>query len=218
MSELPAWKADFIDLATSSQALCFGEFRLKSGRVSPYFFNFGRFDSGQALNTLGKCYADAIVNSGVQYDFLFGPAYKGIPLVAVTAAALYQHHGQDVPWCFNRKEAKDHGEGGSFVGCTPSGKALILDDLITAGTAIREAMAMLRQAGAEVSAVIIGLDRQEKAPDSGLSAVLQLQQSEAVRVETIVTLDDIRTHLATRADTKLLAAIDEYRQRYGVQT
>ncbi len=218
MSELQAWKTDFIELAQSSQALCFGEFELKSGRLSPYFFNFGKFDSGLALNTLGKCYADAIVDSGLQYDFLFGPAYKGIPLVAVTAAALHQHHGLDVPWCFNRKEAKDHGEGGNFVGCVPQGKALVLDDLITAGTAIRGAISLLRDAGAGVAGVLIGLDRQERAPDSQLSAVMQLQQAENIPVRAIISLADIRTYLASAADSALLEAIDQYRQRYGVES
>lgn len=216
--ELKSWKTDFIELAQASDALCYGRFELKSGRISPYFFNFGKFDSGRALHQLGCCYADAIVESGIQFDFLFGPAYKGIPLVAVTAAALYQRHALDVPWCFNRKEAKDHGEGGQFVGATPGGRALILDDLITAGTAIRQAMQLLRDAGAEVAGVMVGMDRQEKSPGSDQSAVMALQHAENIPVRAIVTLADIRSYLALDADPALIEAIDQYRAQYGVET
>lgn len=216
--ELKSWKTDFIELAQASDALCYGRFELKSGRISPYFFNFGKFDSGRALHQLGQCYADAIVESGIQFDFLFGPAYKGIPLVSVTAAALYQRHALDVPWCFNRKEAKDHGEGGQFVGATPGGRALILDDLITAGTAIRQAMQLLRDAGAEVAGVMVGMDRQEKSPGSDQSAVMALQHAENIPVRAIVTLADIRSYLALDADPALIEAIDQYRAQYGVET
>lgn len=218
MTSLAAWQSDFLELAQEYQALAFGRFELKSGRVSPYFFNAGKFNSGAALNRLGACYADAIVARDIPFDFLFGPAYKGIPLVAVTAAALSQRHGRDVPWCFNRKEAKDHGEGGMFVGAAPQGRALILDDVITAGTAIRQAIDMLQAAGAMVSAVLIGLDRCERAPDSHTSAVLDLANQYQIAIESIVSLDDIRQYLAAGPDQDLLDKIVAYQQLYGVST
>ena len=218
MTSLAAWQSDFLELAQEYQALAFGRFELKSGRVSPYFFNAGKFNSGAALNRLGACYADAIVARDIPFDFLFGPAYKGIPLVAVTAAALSQRHGRDVPWCFNRKEAKDHGEGGMFVGAAPQGRALILDDVITAGTAIRQAIDMLQAAGAMVSAVLIGLDRCERAPDSRTSAVLDLANQYQIAIESIVSLDDIRQYLAAGPDQDLLDKIVAYQQLYGVST
>src|SRR5690554_595163 len=157
---IESYQQAFIEQAIASEALGFGEFTLKSGRVSPYFFNAGRFCSGAALATLGRCYADAIVASGMAFDVLFGPAYKGISLAAVTAYALAERHGRDMPYAYNRKEKKDHGEGGSLVGAPLRGRVLIIDDVITAGTAIREAMDMIEGAGAEVAGVAIGLDRQ----------------------------------------------------------
>ena len=216
MSELLAHQAKFIELSRQYQALSFGEFELKSGRISPYFFNAGKFDSGGALSTLGACYADTIVEAGLEYDFIFGPAYKGIPLAAVTAAALYERHQIDVPYCFNRKEAKSHGEGGTLVGAQPQGRGLIVDDVITAGTAIREAISILQQAGAQATTVVIGLDRKERAPDSDISAVMRLESESEVRVKSIISLDDIREYLAAGSDAQLLAKIENYQSLYGV--
>jgi orotate phosphoribosyltransferase len=156
------YQFDFIQLAIKHQALCFGEFLLKSGRTSPYFFNAGRFQTGQALAELGRYYAAAITASGVDFDLVFGPAYKGIPLAATTAIALADHHARDLPYCYNRKEAKDHGEGGTLVGAPLQGKILIVDDVITAGTAVREVMSIINTAGATPAAVLIGLNRQKK--------------------------------------------------------
>src|SRR5690606_22882620 len=160
------YQQEFIRLALARNALRFGEFTLKSGRISPYFFNAGAFDDGASLAVLGRCYAAAIAGSGVPFDMLFGPAYKGIPLVAVAAAALHSEHGLNYPWAFNRKEAKDHGEGGSIVGRRLSGRVLIIDDVITAGTAIRESIQIIRAAGAEPAGVALALDRQERGRDA----------------------------------------------------
>ncbi len=216
MSSLQDYQREFIELSQKYQALSFGEFELKSGRISPYFFNAGKFNSGGALSQLGASYADAIVARGIEFDFLFGPAYKGIPLAAVTAAALFERHGLDVPYCFNRKEAKDHGEGGVFVGAAPAGRGLIVDDVITAGTAIREAIGLLEGAGAQAAAVMIGLDRKERAANSDLSAVMQLQAESSIRVESIVCLDDIRQYLSAGSDLNLLDKIEKYQETYGV--
>lgn len=216
MSELQQYQRLFIELSRQYGALSFGEFELKSGRISPYFFNAGKFNSGEALSRLAASYADAIVARAIEFDFIFGPAYKGIPLAAVTAAALYERHNIDVPYCFNRKEAKDHGERGSFVGASPQGRALIVDDVITAGTAIREAIGQLESAGAEAAAVIIGLDRKERATNSDLSAVMQLEADSLIRVESIVSLDDIRQYLSAGSDLELLARIEKYQKEYGV--
>jgi orotate phosphoribosyltransferase len=206
----------FIRQAIASEALGFGEFTLKSGRISPYFFNAGRFCSGAALAALGRCYADAIVASGLQFDILFGPAYKGIPLAAATACALAEHHQRDVPYAYNRKEKKDHGEGGSLVGAPLQGRVLIIDDVITAGTAIREAIAMITHAGASVAGVAIGLDRQERGQGER-SAIQELEQDAQLSVISIVGLKDIVAYLRQSSnDTVLLARINEYRERYGV--
>ncbi|MFT5888079.1 MAG: orotate phosphoribosyltransferase [Zhongshania sp.] len=206
----------FIRQAIASEALGFGEFTLKSGRISPYFFNAGRFCSGAALAALGRCYADAIVASGLQFDILFGPAYKGIPLAAATACALAEHHQRDVPYAYNRKEKKDHGEGGSLVGAPLRGRVLIIDDVITAGTAIREAIAMITHAGASVAGVAIGLDRQERGQGER-SAIQELEQDAQLSVISIVGLKDIVAYLRQSSnDTVLLARINEYRERYGV--
>ncbi len=179
-----AYKKEFIDLALELGVLRFGEFTLKSGRVSPYFFNAGLFNTGYAAARIGRFYAAAIADSGVGFDVLFGPAYKGIPLVALTAAALAEQHDIDVPWCYNRKEAKAHGEGGSIVGAPPAGRVLIVDDVITAGTAVREAYDIIRSNGAEVAGLAISLDRQERGQGS-LSAVQEL---------TVVSRDPGRQH------------------------
>ena len=210
------YQQQFISQAIDSNALCFGEFTLKSGRISPYFFNAGRFSSGAALAALAACYADAIVDSGVEFDLLFGPAYKGIPLAAATACALAQRHQRDVPFAYNRKEAKDHGEGGTIVGAELQGRVLIIDDVITAGTAIREAITMIEAAGAEVAAVAIGLDRQERGRGE-LSAIQELEQERQLEVISIVGLADIIEYLRSAAnDPALLGRVSDYRAQYGV--
>tara|TARA_R110001583_G_scaffold76883_2_gene209956 strand:- start:5584 stop:6237 length:654 start_codon:yes stop_codon:yes gene_type:complete len=210
------YQQQFIQQAIASQALCFGEYTLKSGRVSPYFFNAGRFSSGGALAALGRCYADAIIASGIQFDVLFGPAYKGIPLAAATACALAEHYQRDVPYAYNRKEKKDHGEGGSLVGAPLVGRVLIIDDVITAGTAIREAIAMITAEGASVSGVAIGLDRQERGQGER-SAIQELEQDAELAVVSIVGLNDIVAYLSQSAgDDDLVARINAYRERYGV--
>lgn len=209
-------KKRFIRLALECEVLRFGEFRLKSGRLSPYFFNAGLFNSGHALAELGACYAQAIVERRLDYDVLFGPAYKGIPLVATIAVALATQHGIDKPWAFNRKEAKDHGEGGSIVGARLSGSVLIVDDVITAGTAIREAVDIIQAAGGEPSDVMIALDRQEKG-QGDLSAIQEVQRDFGVDVHSIITLADLISYLeAETAMRSQLDAMRSYRELYGV--
>jgi orotate phosphoribosyltransferase len=206
----------FIELSIARGALRFGEFTLKSGRVSPYFFNAGLFSTGAALAELGRCYADAIVRSGVAFDLLFGPAYKGIPLASAVSIALAQCHGRDLPWCFNRKEAKDHGEGGRLVGAPLAGRVLVVDDVITAGTAIRESVDIIRAVGAVPAAVAIALDRQERGRGER-SAVQEVEQDLGMRVVSIVGLAELVEHLATReSESERLAAVRAYRDRYGV--
>lgn len=210
------YQSAFIEQAIKSEALGFGEFTLKSGRLSPYFFNAGRFCSGAALAVLGQCYADAIVAAGIEFDLLFGPAYKGISLAAVTAYALADRHGRDVPYAYNRKEKKDHGEGGTLVGAPLKGRVLIIDDVITAGTAIREAIGMITGEGAEVAGVAIGLDRQERGQGER-SAIQELEQDEKLRVVSIVKLTDIVEYLERQSnDDALVERIRAYRSRYGV--
>jgi orotate phosphoribosyltransferase len=210
------YQRDFIQLAIEHQALCFGEFTLKSGRTSPYFFNAGKFQTGAALAALGRFYADAIVAAGLDYDVVFGPAYKGIPLAATTAVALADGHQQDKPYCFNRKEAKDHGEGGNLVGAPLQGKILIIDDVITAGTAVREVMDIIKGAGAEPAAVVIGLNRQEKGQGE-LSAIQEVEKDYGIPVVSIVNLDDIIAYLGEQEGQEtMVAAISDYRQQYGV--
>ncbi len=210
------YQREFIQLAIKHQALCFGEFTLKSGRTSPYFFNAGKFQTGAALAALGRFYADAIVAAGLDYDVVFGPAYKGIPLAATTAVALADQHQQDKPYCFNRKEAKSHGEGGSLVGAPLQGNILIIDDVITAGTAVREVMAIIRAAGAKPAAVVIGLNRQEKGQGE-LSAIQEVEQEYGIPVVSIVCVDDIISFLEEQGnDHTMVAAIRHYRQQYGV--
>jgi len=206
----------FIELALEFDVLKFGEFTLKSGRSSPYFFNAGLFNTGKALAQLGKCYARAIVDSGIEYDVLFGPAYKGIPLVAVTAMALYDEHGIDAPFAFNRKEKKQHGEGGVIVGSPLRGRVLILDDVITAGTAIREAIDIINAADASPAGVMIALDRQEKGR-AELSAVQEIRQQYGMEVASIIRLDDLIQYLQARDDLQsTLQAMQAYRAEYGV--
>ena len=211
---MQAYQSEFIDLARRCDVLKFGEFTLKSGRISPYFFNAGAFSSGAALAVLGRCYAQCIVDAGVHFDILLGPAYKGIPLAAATAVALADHHGRDVPFAYNRKEAKAHGEGGVLVGAPLRGRVLVIDDVITAGTAVREVIVMIRNAGAELAGVVIGLDRQERGAGE-LSAVQQVQQSEGVPVFSIINMGHIIAYLEA-ADQGPLLAMREYRNRYGV--
>lgn len=206
----------FLDLALARGVLRFGEFTLKSGRISPYFFNLGRIDSGAALGQVGAAYAAAAVNSTLEFDMLFGPAYKGIALAAACAIALAREHGRDLPWAYNRKEAKDHGEGGTLVGAPLRGRVLIVDDVITAGTAVRESLALIRQAGAQPAGVLVALDRQERG-SGALSATQELTAEQGVPVVAIVSLPDLMGYAADRAE---LAGqherMAEYRARYGV--
>jgi orotate phosphoribosyltransferase len=213
-----AYKTEFIDLALEIGVLRFGQFKLKSGRVSPYFFNSGLFNTGYAVAKLGRYYAAAAAASGIGFDMLFGPAYKGIPLVTLTAAALAEHHGVDAPFCFNRKEAKDHGEGGTIVGAPVSGRVLIVDDVITAGTAIRESVEVIRAAGGQPAGVLIALDRKERGSGE-LSAVQEVRQNYGVEVASIIDLDDLVEHLEGSAEYgQFLPLVADYRQRYGVAT
>jgi orotate phosphoribosyltransferase len=211
-----AYKQEFLDLALELGALRFGEFTLKSGRLSPYFFNTGHFSTGYAAAKLGRYYAAAIAASRIEFDMLFGPAYKGIPLVALAAAALAEHHDVDVPYTFNRKEVKSHGEGGSVVGAPLSGKVLIVDDVITAGTATREAKQLITSAGAEVTGLVISLDREEKGQDSR-SAVQELEQTLGIPVISIVRLEDL-IDLLEESDEfgAYLQPVLRYRDKYGI--
>jgi orotate phosphoribosyltransferase len=216
------FQRDFVELALARNALRFGRFTLKSGRESPYFFNAGLFDDGEALARLGRCYAAALVASGVECDMLFGPAYKGIPLVAATAAALAEHHGRNLPWAFNRKEAKDHGEGGTVVGRALRGRVVIVDDVITAGTAIRESVELIRRAGAEPVAVLLALDRQERGQGER-SAVQEVEADFGLRCVSLLTLADLIDIMAQPATgaalpTEHLDALRAYRAQYGVRT
>lgn len=211
-----AYKQEFLDLSLELGVLRFGEFTLKSGRMSPYFFNAGLFSSGYAAAKLGRYYASAIAASKVEFDMLFGPAYKGIPLVTLAAAALAEHHDVDVPYTFNRKEAKAHGEGGSVVGAPLSGKVLIVDDVITAGTAAREAHHIITSAGAEVAGLVISLDREEIGNDAR-SAVQELEQALGIPVISIVKLEDLIDLLEDSEEFgSYLKPVVDYRKRYGV--
>ncbi len=211
-----AFQTAFIELAREYDVLRFGEFTLKSGRVSPYFFNAGAFASGRALAALGRCYAERIVESGVAFDVLLGPAYKGIPLAAVTAVALADQHDRDVPFAYNRKEAKDHGEGGSMVGAPLEGRVLVIDDVITAGTAVREVIGMIEAAGAELAGVAIGLDRQERGAGDR-SAIQELEEAHGIPVMSIIQMHHIIDYLEASGDqAEALAAMRAYRERYGV--
>jgi len=208
----------FIDFVIRHEILRFGSFTLKSGRTSPYFFNAGLFNTGEALAFIGNSYAAALAASGVEYDLLFGPAYKGIPLVAATATALAQQHGINKPYCFNRKEAKDHGEGGLTVGAPLQGRVLIVDDVITAGTAIREVMDLLQRTGAKPAGILVALDRQERGTGS-LSAIQEIRQQYGIPVICIISLEMIVTYLGRQQDPALaqsLAAVEAYREQYGV--
>lgn len=213
---MQAYQRDFIRFAIDRGVLRFGEFSLKSGRVSPYFFNAGLFNTGAALAKLGQFYAAAIADSGLAFDVLFGPAYKGIPLTAATAVALAEHHQRDLPWCFNRKEAKDHGEGGTLVGAPLAGRVLIIDDVITAGTAIREVMTIIQAQSATPAGVLIALNRQERG-QGALSAIQEVEQDYAMPVISIVSLAEVLEYLADDPQLRQhLPAVDAYRARYGV--
>ncbi len=221
--QLQAYQREFIAFAIEQGVLKFGEFTLKSGRLSPYFFNAGLFKSGAALARLGRFYARAIADSGIDVDVLFGPAYKGIPLAASTAVALADHHDRDLPFAFNRKEAKAHGEGGNIVGAELNGRILIIDDVITAGTAIGEVMALIETAGAEAAGVVIALDRQERGQADGetkrRSAIQEVEARYGMPVISIVTLDQVLEYLEEHAGEALAGhaeAIRAYRDRYGV--
>ncbi|MBO2926428.1 orotate phosphoribosyltransferase [Metapseudomonas otitidis] len=213
---MQAYQRDFIRFAIERGVLRFGEFTLKSGRTSPYFFNAGLFSSGLALARLGRYYASAIVDSGLSFDVLFGPAYKGIPLAASTAVALAEHHDRDLPWCFNRKEAKDHGEGGTLVGAPLAGRVLIIDDVITAGTAIREVMQIIQGQQAQAAGVLIALNRQERGKGE-LSAIQEVERDFGMPVVSIVSLEQVLEYLAGDAELKsYLPAVERYRADYGI--
>jgi orotate phosphoribosyltransferase len=211
-----AYQTDFIDLCVRQGVLRFGSFTLKSGRESPYFFNAGLFNTGAAISALGRAYAAALTASDLKFDMLFGPAYKGIPLVTITAASLAERAGRNVPFAFNRKEAKDHGEGGSIIGSPLSGAVLIVDDVITAGTAIRESIAIIRAAGARPAGVLLALDRQERAPESRLSAVQEVQNQYGIPVITVVNLADLMHHISNQGRRDDLSRMQSYQERYGL--
>ena len=210
-----AYQSAFLKLALEHEVLKFGSFTLKSGRTSPYFFNLGKISSGVAMRELGKAYAQALQDAGIGYDMLFGPAYKGIPLVTAVALALAEQ-GQDIPYAYNRKEAKDHGEGGTLVGAAPKGRVVIVDDVLTAGTALREAVRLLRAAGAEPVAAVIALDRQEKGP-TGASAVQEMERDSGIRVLPLVNVRTLLDYLSGgAADQSTIDAIRAYQAQYGV--
>lgn len=211
-----AYRQDFIRFAVEQQVLCFGEFQTKAGRLSPYFFNAGLFNDGASLKRLTQFYAQAILASNIPFDILYGPAYKGIPLAAGTAIALAEQ-GRNAPYCFNRKEAKDHGEGGSLVGAKLQGRTIIIDDVISAGTSVRESIELITSAGAVPCAVVIALDRMERGLGE-LSAVQEVQRNYGIPVVSIATLDDLLGYLRDRAGMgQNLHAVQSYRDRYGVK-
>ncbi|MDB0021003.1 orotate phosphoribosyltransferase [Candidatus Pseudothioglobus singularis] len=209
------YQKDFVDFTLETGVLKFGEFTLKSGRISPYFFNAGLFNKGSHLSELGKFYAQAIEASALKFDVLFGPAYKGIPLAAAASIALNDSFNHNVPYSFNRKEEKDHGEGGSIVGHSLEGDILIIDDVITAGTAIREAQDIIQNCGANAKGVIVALDRQEKGKGE-LSAIQEVEQIFGITVLSIINLSHIIDYLKTSDDLKILDKIESYRSQYGI--
>ncbi|MGM3192887.1 orotate phosphoribosyltransferase [Dickeya dadantii subsp. dieffenbachiae] len=213
---MKAYQRQFIEFALGKQVLKFGEFTLKSGRISPYFFNAGLFNTGRDLALLGRFYAEALVDAGVEFDVLFGPAYKGIPIATTTAVALAEHHDRDVPYCFNRKEAKDHGEGGNLVGSPLKGRIMLVDDVITAGTAIRESMDIIAAQGASLAGVLIALDRQERGRGE-LSAIQEVERDFQCKVTSIITLQELITYLAEKPEMAAhLEAVKAYRAQFGV--
>ncbi|PKG39558.1 orotate phosphoribosyltransferase [Psychromonas sp. Urea-02u-13] len=210
------YQKEFIEFAIEKQVLKFGEFTLKSGRISPYFFNAGLFNTGRDLARLGRFYAAALQDSGIAYDLLFGPAYKGIPIATTTAVALSNDYDLDLPYCFNRKEAKTHGEGGSLVGSELTGKVMLVDDVITAGTAIRESMDIINAHNAELAGVLIALDRQEKGK-AELSAIQEVERDYDAKVISIVQLADVVSYLETLPEMQQhLASVQAYREQYGI--
>lgn len=216
-----SFRQDFIRFAIEQKVLCFGEFKTKAGRISPYFFNAGLFNDGNSLKQLTQFYAQAIIAADIQFDMIYGPAYKGIPLAAGTVIAL-SDTGRNVPYCFNRKEAKDHGEGGNTVGAALHGKVLIIDDVISAGTSVRESIELIRAAGATPSAVVIALDRMELGQTSreqgGVSAVQEVQRNYSIPVIAIATLDDLLEYLQGNQEAgQYLSAVQSYREQYGVK-
>ena len=213
---MKAYQREFIEFALERQVLRFGEFTLKSGRTSPYFFNAGLFNTGKDLARLGRFYAAALMDAGIEFDLLFGPAYKGIPIATTTAVALCDHHDKDVPYCFNRKEAKTHGEGGSLVGSELKGKVMLVDDVITAGTAIRESMDIINAHNAELAGVLIALDRQEKGKGE-LSAIQEVERDFGCAIISIVSLTDLVTYLEEKGtDAAHLEAVKAYRAQYRI--
>ncbi len=211
------YQNEFIELALEIKVLRFGDFTLKSGRKSPYFFNSGLFDTGYAAAKLGRAYAAAVADAGIECDMLFGPAYKGIPLVALAAAALAEHFGANLPFCFDRKEAKNHGEGGTIVGAPIKGRVLILDDVITAGTATREAIDIITAAGGSPAGIVIALDRQERGKHK-LSAVQEIEQRYGIPVASIIKLDELIEHLETsEAYGSHLANVRTYRKQWATE-
>ncbi|AWK44360.1 orotate phosphoribosyltransferase [Photorhabdus laumondii subsp. laumondii] len=213
---MKAYQREFIELALKKQVLKFGEFTLKSGRKSPYFFNAGLFNTGRDLALIGRFYAAALLDSGIQCDLLFGPAYKGIPIATTTAVALAEHHDIDMPYCFNRKEAKDHGEGGTLVGSPLKGNVVLVDDVITAGTAIRESMEIIKQHNATLAGVMICLDRQERG-NGEISAIQEVERDYGCKVFSIITLNDLINYLSGQPEMKdHLDAVKAYRAQYGI--
>ncbi len=213
---MQAYQREFIRFAIERGVLRFGDFTLKSGRTSPYFFNAGLFNTGSALAQLGRFYAAAVAESGIEFDVIFGPAYKGIPLAAATAMSLAEHHQRDLPWCFNRKEAKDHGEGGTLVGAPLAGRVLIVDDVITAGTAIREVMQIIHAQEARAAGVLIALNRQERGQGQ-LSAIQEVEQDYGMPVISIVSLAQVLEFIAEDAELKrYMPAVEAYREQYGI--
>ncbi|HHG3530579.1 TPA: orotate phosphoribosyltransferase [Vibrio parahaemolyticus] len=213
---MKAYQREFIEFALEKEVLKFGEFTLKSGRKSPYFFNAGLFNTGRDLARLGRFYAAALADSGIEFDVLFGPAYKGIPIATTTAVALADHHDIDTPYCFNRKEAKDHGEGGNLVGSDLEGRIMLVDDVITAGTAIRESMEIIKANGADLAGVLVAIDRQEKGKGE-LSAIQEVERDFGCAVISIVSLGDLITYLEEKGNaTEHLEAVKAYRTEYGI--
>ncbi|MEZ9480588.1 orotate phosphoribosyltransferase [Vibrio splendidus] len=213
---MKAYQREFIEFALEKEVLKFGEFTLKSGRKSPYFFNAGLFNTGRDLARLGRFYAAALADSGIEFDVLFGPAYKGIPIATTTAVALADHHDVDTPYCFNRKEAKNHGEGGNLVGSELEGRIMLVDDVITAGTAIRESMEIIQVNGADLAGVLVAIDRQEKGKGE-LSAIQEVERDFGCAIISIVSLTDLVTFLEEKGtDAAHLESVKAYRAQYGI--
>ncbi len=209
------YQRDFLELAITQNALHFGHFTLKSGRQSPYFFNLGSFNTGKSIAKLGRFYAETIERLGIEFDVLLGPAYKGIPLVTTTAIALAEHYHRDIPYCFNRKEIKDHGEGGTIVGSPLKGRVLLVDDVISAGTAIREVNPIIQAAGAQLCGIVIAFNRQERGPTE-ISAIEEIEQTHNIPVTSIINLEDLIDYLSSQPDKQdVLMAIRRYRKNYG---